>query len=284
MTGDTLILDSLNIPADIQQTAGGMDTLKLYYAETYISLDSVSRTVSMREAHPGIKGNPVPFRLSADNGVTALIFLCFFLTAYVFSNGKKFLLQQMKDFVYVRERGNLFNSSTADDVRYRLILFSQTAILLGICAFDYFHNLTQGRLHENYSFGILSANIAVCILYYLLKWLLYSFLGWTFFDKTRTTVWLEAYSTILYYLGFALFPLVLLIVYFDSFASLLLPAGLVVIIFAKILMFYKWIKLFFNNLYGLFCLIVYFCALEIMPCFILFRALAEVNNLLLIKL
>ncbi len=41
--------------------------------------------------------------------------------------------------------------------------------------------------------------------------------------------------------------------------------------FTKILMFYKWLKLFCNNLYGGFLLILYFCALEIMPCFMLYQ-------------
>lgn len=33
------------------------------------------------------------------------------------------------------------------------------------------------------------------------------FLGWVFFDKNKTNMWLESYSTLIYYVGFALFPL-----------------------------------------------------------------------------
>ncbi len=40
------------------------------------------------------------------------------------------------------------------------------------------------------------------------------FLGWTFFDKNKTNMWLESYSTLIYYIGFALFPFV-----FFSFIS-----------------------------------------------------------------
>lgn len=260
------------------------DTLKLYYTEHYEASDSVALSIGKGESHPGFDGTPVPYRLNSDNGLTALLFLCFFLTAYVLTNGKRFLWQQLKDFVYVKERGNLFDNSTATDFRYRLVLFFQTSVLLGICFFDYFHDTIPGLLTANPSFVILGANILVIVGYYLLKWLLYSLLGWIFFDKSRTENWLESYSTILCYLGFALFPVVLLMVYFDLSAQILLPIELCLIIFAKILMFYKWIKLFSNNLYGLFCLIVYFCALEIVPCFILFRALAQVNNVLVIKL
>lgn len=284
MMGDTLTLDFLGILTDTQQVITDVDALKLYYAESGVPFDSLAQMVCTGEVHPGLKGTPIPYRLSADNGLTALLFLCFLFSSYVFFNGKKFLLQQLKDFVYVRERGNLFDNSTAADFRYRLLLFLQTTILIGICSFNYFHDLKPDLLQEYPSFIVFAANISVCILYYFLKWLLYSFLGWTFFDKSIITIGLESYFTILYYLGFALFPFVLLLVYFDLGNQILLPLLLLLIIFAKILIFYKWIQLFFSNLYGLFCLIVYFCALEIMPCFILCRALAEVNNLLLIKL
>ena len=274
----------LSLSVDSQNITDSGDTLMLYYTEHYAPADSASLANSRGKANPGLAGDCMPYRLSTDNGITALLFLCFFLVAYVLSYGKKFLLQQAKDFTYIKDRGNLFSASTAADVRYRFLLFFQTCVLLGISFFDYFYDNTPGLLDKCSPIVILSVYIGILVLYFFFKWLLYSFLFWIFFDKIRTIAWLDAYSTILYYFGFSLFPLVLLMVYFDLSPSILLPIGLGLIIFAKILIFYKGLKLFFNNLYGLFCLIVYFCALEIMPCFVLYQGLIQVNNLLLIKL
>ena len=109
------------------------------------------------------------------------------------------------------------------------------------------------------------------------------FLGWTFFDENRTNLWLESYSTLIYYAGFALFPFVLFLVYFDLSLTNLIVIGSIILIFAKILMFYKWIKLFFHQFSELFLLIVYFCALEIIPCLLLYQGMIQVNNILLIK-
>jgi hypothetical protein len=55
------------------------------------------------------------------------------------------------------------------------------------------------------------------------------------------------------------------------------------IIFLKTLMFYKWLKLFCNNLYGSLLLILYFCALEIIPCLMLYRGLIQLNDYLITK-
>ena len=59
--------------------------------------------------------------------------------------------------------------------------------------------------------------------------------------------------------------------------------GLFLMFFTKILMFYKWIKLFFHQFSGLFLLILYFCALEIVPCLLLYQGMIQMNNILLIK-
>ena len=60
--------------------------------------------------------------------------------------------------------------------------------------------------------------------------------------------------------------------------------GLILLIFIKLFMFFKWIKLFFHQLSAAFLLILYFCALEIIPCLLLYQGMIQVNNVLLIKI
>lgn len=284
MTKEVFIKDSANILLDTLRTKSNPDTMKLYYTEHFIPADTTALTESQPPPHPGLDGTPMPYRLKADDGITAVLLLCFFLTAYVLANGKRFLLQQAKDFFHTKERNSIFASSTAADFRYRLLLLFQTCVFLGICFFDYFLDRTPELLPKIHPFVLLAIYIGVCIIYLLFKWVTYSFINWIFFDKSKNIAWLESYFSIVYYLGFSLFPIVLLMVYFDMSATILIPITIVLIIFAKILMFYKCLKLFYNNLYGLLCLFLYFCALEIMPCFILFQGLIRINNLLLIKL
>ncbi|MFG6412036.1 MAG: DUF4271 domain-containing protein, partial [Bacteroides acidifaciens] len=82
---------------------------------------------------------------------------------------------------------------------------------------------------------------------------------------------------------FALFSFLLFLVYIDLSLTNLIISGSIILIFAKILMFYKWIKLFFHQFSELFLLIVYFCALEIIPCLLLYQGMIRMNNILLIK-
>lgn len=293
---DTLQIDSLqsdtatsHLPVALLRedsaVAARQDTLQLFYQEQYVSADSlqVSACYSAYGSVSGFEGSPISYSPRADDGVALTLLTCFFLSSIALSRGKKFLTQQVKDFVMHRERTSIFDSSTAADVRYLLVLVVQTCVLTGIVFFNYFHDTRPMLMDRISPLLLLGVYVGCCLGYFLLKWLLYMFLGWVFFDKNKTNIWLESYSTLIYYLGFALFPFVLFLVYSDLNLTNLIVIGLVILIFTKILMFYKWIKLFFHHFGTLFLLILYFCALEIVPCLLLYQGMVQLNNILLIK-
>lgn len=231
----------------------------------------------------GFEGAPIPYSPRTDDAIALTLLVCFFLSSIALARGKKFLTQQVKDFMLHRERTSIFDSSTAADVRYLIVLVVQTCVLAGITFFNYSHDTTPALMEHVSPPLLLGLYVGFCLVYFLLKWAIYMFLGWTFFDKNRTNMWLESYSALIYYVGFALFPFVLFLVYFDLSLTNLIIIGAIILIFTKILMFYKWIKLFFHQFGSLFLLILYFCALEIVPCLLLYRGMIQVNNILLIK-
>ena len=237
----------------------------------------------MAWAEGGAQGIPIPYSPRMDDGITVILLCCFFLSAYVLSRSRRFLLQLVKDFLLHRERTSIFATSTAGDMRYLLLLILQTCILAGVCIFNYCNDVQPELVRHVSPFMLLGIYIGVSFCYLLFKWVLYSVLGWIFFDESVTTLWLESYSTLLYYLGFTLFPFALFIVYFDLSLQLTIIIGLILAFFTKILMLYKWLKLFCNNLHGGFLLILYFCALEIMPCLMLYQGVIQLNDYLIIK-
>ena len=231
----------------------------------------------------GFKGMPIPYSPKLDDGITILLLCCFFISAYVLSRSRKFLVQLMKDFLLNRERTSIFAATTAADMRYMLLLILQTCVLGAVCTFNYLIDVRPELGERIPPYILLGVYLVIALLYLFWKWVTYSFLGWIFFDGNRTSLWMESYSTLLYYLGFALFPFALFLVYFDLSLLATVIIGLFLMFFTKILMFYKWIKLFCNNLYGVLLLILYFCALEIIPCFIVYRGVLQVNDYLIIN-
>jgi hypothetical protein len=227
---------------------------------------------------------PIPYIPMADDGIVIVLLCCFFLSAYVLSKAKKFLWQLGNNFIMHKKRTSIFSSSTATDVHYLLLLVLQTCILAGVCFFNYFDNTNPLLVQHIHPYLLLGIYTGVCLVYIILKWFIYSLLGWSLFDREVTNMWLESYSTIIYFLGFALLPFALAFIYFDLNADIMVIIGFVLVISVRLLVFYKWSKLFFNNVYGLLLLILYFCALEIIPCFVYYQILTKINSLLLLKI
>ena len=276
MIGDTLSsqnTDTLSLLQQKQISPAKADSDSLQLADLH----------AVQEVDSGFEGTPISYSPRTDDAIALTLLACFFLSSIALARGKKFLSQQVKDFVLHRERTSIFDSSTAADVRYLLVLVLQTCVLSGITFLNYFHDTCPALMDHVSSLLLLGIYVGFCLAYFLLKWLLYMFLGWTFFDKNKTNIWLESYSALIYYVGFALFPFVLFLVYFDLSLTTLVIIGSIILIFTKILMFYKWIKLFFHQFSGLFLLILYFCALEIVPCLLLYQGMIQMNNILLIK-
>ena len=276
MIGDTLSsqnADTLSLLQQKQISPAKADSDSLQLADLH----------AVQEVDSGFEGTPISYSPRTDDAIALTLLACFFLSSITLARGKKFLSQQVKDFVLHRERTSIFDSSTAADVRYLLVLVLQTCVLSGITFLNYFHDTCPALMDHVSSLLLLGIYVGFCLVYFLLKWLLYMFLGWTFFDKNKTNMWLESYSALIYYVGFALFPFVLFLVYFDLSLTNLVIIGSIILIFTKILMFYKWIKLFFHQFSGLFLLILYFCALEIVPCLLLYQGMIQMNNILLIK-
>ena len=276
MIGDTLSsqnTDTLSLLQQKQISPAKADSDSLQLADLH----------AVQEVDSGFEGTPISYSPRTDDAIALTLLVCFFLSSIALARGKKFLSQQVKDFVLHRERTSIFDSSTAADVRYLLVLVLQTCVLSGITFLNYFHDTCPALMDHVSSLLLLGIYVGFCLAYFLLKWLLYMFLGWTFFDKNKTNIWLESYSALIYYVGFALFPFVLFLVYFDLSLTNLVIIGSIILIFTKILMFYKWIKLFFHQFSGLFLLILCFCALEIVPCLLLYQGMIQMNNILLIK-
>ena len=168
---------------------------------------------AVQEVDSGFEGTPISYSPRTDDAIALTLLACFFLSSIALARGKRFLSQQVKDFVLHRERTSIFDSSTAADVRYLLVLVLQTCVLSGITFLNYFHDTSPTLMNQVSPLLLLGIYVGFCLAYFLLKWLIYMFLGWTFFDKNKTNIWLESYSALIYYVGFALFPFVLFLVY-----------------------------------------------------------------------
>ena len=232
----------------------------------------------------GMPGEPLPYLLHTDWMITIILFLCILATSFAFSKEKKYLLQQLKASFTSRERSSMFDEVTTSSIHYKILLVILSCVLFGFCFYGYYANTTPNILtqvpHEWLLGGYtLSVTIFIC-----LKSILYQFINWIFFQKVKNSLWITSFFNIFIWLGILMLPVILVTVYFDISSQISFYMIGFLIIFAKLSLFWICFSNFFEKIHGAFHLILYFCALEILPDLLFWKGIEFVNNNLILNI
>ena len=212
----------------------------------------------------GVAGDPAPYLLRNDNTITSLLLGCFLLSMVSLSFSKELFFQQLKNFFFV-PRSVAEMTETALERRFQWFFILQTAMLLGIIYYVYQALFLQTHFNIESQLALIGIFSACFTLYLGAKYWIYKFVNWVFFHSQKNEQWNRSWRLLTASEGMMLFPAVLLVVYFD----LPLPSAFVytifIIILTKILIFYKSFTIFFSQSTIHLQIILYFCALELMP-------------------
>ena len=232
----------------------------------------------------GMVGEPLPYLLRSDGMITCIMFLCLAVVSFVLVKEKKYLFHQLKSILSSRERSSMFDDVTVADVRYTILLLLNTCVLLGLCIYFYLSE-TLPELFTVKPHGSLLFGFSFSLIVFLFsKWILYKTINWVFFQKARNVIWLSTYFNVMIWLGLLLLPIVLLVVYFALSLQTAFYFIVALIIFAKIALFCKCFINFFGKIYGLVHLILYFCALEILPDLMVWKGIEILSNNLILNI
>ncbi len=273
--------DTLHLPGQKAGKSFRDVSLPQYYRESFFSNDSLFHP-ELKGGRMGVAGDPVPYTVAGDNFITSLLLLCFVLACVAFAKSKHFIMRQAKAFFRTPRQGTTVITETSSEVRFQFFFVLQTCLLVAIGFFIY----SKASISDTF---IIEQNLVIsiyasCVMgYFLIKMLLYMLSGWVFFDKKKNEQWLKAYLFLLSCEGVLLFPVVMLLSYFDLSLQVAVIYTLVVLVLVKLLSFYKSYIIFFKR-NGMFLQIfLYFCALEVVPLFALWGGLVLISHYLKIN-
>lgn len=225
-------------------------------------------------------GEPMPYQFRGDATVTLPLMLCVVLCAYVVSRDSRYIAGRLKDFFSEKKRSSMFNDGMPIDIKHVLLLLFQTCTMSGFCFYyAVFGGVTLSRPGFPHV-AALAASMAAMVVFVILKLLVYQVVNTIFFEREAASVWIRSYLMVLVLEGVLLLPIVLLVVFFNISASLTVCLSLLVVILAKFSLLYKCVYNFFDSLYGIVHLILYFCALEILPGLMLWKGFMQISSLL----
>lgn len=124
---------------------------------------------------------------------------------------------------------------------------------------------------------LMVVDVAGCFVFFLLKFLFYRVVNGVFFDRSKTAQWFEAYFLSLFSSGLLLLPVVLMTIYFGWPPRVWIVFLVSVFLVIGLLLLFRCFRIFFRAGLDYVHLILYFCALEIVPAFMLWRFLLWIN-------
>ena len=194
--------------------------------------------------------------------------------------GAGFIFRQAKSFFRVKHGNTSTENETTSEFRFQMFLVFMTCLLLSLLAFFYTEETVKEPLILRSHYYLVAIFLALCLSYFIIKAIIYTFVNSVFFDGASNTSWLKSLLFVTSVEGVLLFPIVLLLIYFNLPMKTVLICTAIVVISIKFLSFYKCNVTFFRHNDFILQNILYFCTLEIMPLFMLLGSmLMIVNNL-----
>ncbi len=223
----------------------------------------------------GFEGIPFVKTIASEPIIPILLLTLFLLTIYTIVKGQRIIKETIKDFFYLRLRSSIFIESLSGQTflqnNFALLFIGSTGLFLHIV---FFNNKNLIGNFEN-KMLYLALFIGLAFVFILIKALLFRFLGYIFFDKNITSVFVRGYFTALFSLGIILFLIDTALIYAPtSFYYPLIITGLIAITITLILIFYKTAQIFLTGIGSFFYIILYLCTLEILPALVMLEIIS----------
>ena len=251
------------------------DSLTQFFQGSFFASDSLFHAGGAGGGQFGVAGDPIPYSASRDDVITTLLILGFVMLVIAISRNFSFLSRQVRNFFY-EQKGDHTMTETGNEIRLQLILVFITCLSYAMLSYFYVTNFITSTFILDSEYLFLLILLAVFVAFYVLRFTLYSAVNSVFFDSAKNKKFLTDLLFISSVEGCLLFPLTLLLVYFQYAPQNALIYCAAVLILVKFLTIYKTYIIFFRQKAFFLQIILYFCTLEMVPLFSLLGGLAVI--------
>ncbi len=257
------------------------DTVEPYYAPQY--LDGFPTTAAGDSALGDINTLPImelpetgkvqPFARSPlhDTPSMALLLAGLLAVALRYHTGYKYIENFFHYMFSTRRRENLFEDHTFNETSILAALIANTCIVEGFLIY-FAVRLLCPTLAPNLQSNVFLHIITYCGLalgFYVVQWVVYKVIGYTFSDKVGSKLWLDGFKSTQSLLGLLLLPVLVIVMLYPGNGKMLLTLAAILYLIARLIFIYKGFRIFYSNLSSILYFILYLCAVEIVPLVIL---------------
>lgn len=215
----------------------------------------------------------MPISLVSDSWLMILFLLIFIFFSISYHRSARYLRNLFMSLFKVNHRDNLFDETTINENQLKFSLFTITFYTEAILLYQLFVAplLTNSKLVLPCIVGC----AVICWLYYLIQKGLYSLLGNIFSSSQQTYIFKEKFTSINLVIGLFFTPLALLAIFIPTTLKVVLILYLIIYFLSRFIIIFNGVRIFLPHIFGLLYLILYLCALEILPLFYIKTAVIE---------
>ena len=275
-------IDTLHLPIPTKGHSMLDVQLPQYYREGFFSKDTLFHP-ELPGGRYGVAGDPVPYNIHNDSIITSILLGFFILMVIAYANTHEFVTRQLKKFFYVPSEGTMEITETGTELRIQLFMVLLSSVLLSLLYYFYVIHFVGDTFILNSQYLLIAIYLVMMVSYFMAKWWLYTLVNTVFFGSKKNRHWLKTILFISSMEGAVFLPAVLLQAYFDVTEKNVVIYFIIVLIFVKILTFFKCYVAFFRRNVVKLQIILYFCALEMVPLLAFWGALDYVTDSLKIN-
>ena len=256
--------------------------LPQYYKEGFFSKDSLFHP-ELDGGRYGTMGDPVPYSVRGDDVITLLLLTFFVVAVIAYSNVRGFFTRQVKNFFYRPSEGTTVTTETATEARFQVYIVFLTSLMFSTLYYFYSLHYVGDAYILRSQYYLILIFWAIFLLYFFAKMTLYTIVNKVFFDGKRNRQWIKSLLFVIALEGLIAFPAVIMGPYFDMPIHKVEIYFAIVLILVKLMTFYKCFIIFFRQNVVSLQIILYLCALEIVPLMTLWGVLDITANSLKIN-
>ncbi|MCM1078228.1 MAG: DUF4271 domain-containing protein [Bacteroidales bacterium] len=272
-------VDSVLMPDAGVEVKAEVKPLPKYYKESFFAKDSLLHS-EIHGGRYGIPGDPVPYTIQRDNVLTPVLIFLILLLVFSTKRSWKIYRLQAKHFFHNVRTGSIMEKESVSGKTYLFFAGVYTMVILSLL-FYFYAKTYIAETYVTYSEYVLMGFFLAGVMgLWLVESLLQQLVNYVFFPPRERSLWTAVKMMSTAWTGILLTPVFLLLSYFRLPVGNSLVYALIVIIFMKLLLFYKCFLIFFKKMGAFLQIFLYFCTLELVPPLILWGILVTIANYL----
>ena len=254
----------------LNDTTKAMSTDSMARIDTLFGVDSTKLVDTLKaviHTPSGFVGIPHPSLPQSEVWVFGVLLTLFFLFIFSVFQSTSIITETLRSFFQLKDRSNLLNISNIGNFRFRFFLLEFSIGVISLFAYMYFHNPSTELSVIKFGYFFI-----ITTLYFVFKSLIIDLLGFVFLERKILKVAKENYFNIVFFVGTALFPVLIFQIYlpYESY-NIIDIISLLIFTIAYVFVLIKLFQLFFDKIVASFYILLYLCTLEFLPLFVLYQ-------------